>query len=116
MQTTSLVITLCFLVLYLQNHTTVWLSYFVFQEQIAMYCENKSNVACSGKCQVRKIEANTSDERLLKVSIPEILEFLIMKSSISFLRFHRLQTYPTFVVPSLLQGIVCPVFRPPTYA
>lgn len=81
-----------------------------------MYCENKSNVACSGKCQARKIEENTSERNFLKVSIPESLEFLVEKFSISFLTLHHLHTYLTFAVPSLLQGILCSVFRPPTYA
>lgn len=116
MRKTSFAIILTFLALYLQSNATVWIGYFALQEEIAKYCENKSNAACSGKCQVQKLETQTSSDTLVQVSIPEVSEFLTkIVSPIPFIQAHTL----SFRISSdslFPHGHESEVFRPPIFA
>jgi hypothetical protein len=114
MKRVSFTIIFAALALYLQSQATVWVGYFAFQEVIATYCENKSNPDCNGKCQVQKIEDKTSTRTLIQVSIPDLSEFLVKKSSVLFLLTAQpLRFYISCHAP-LAQGFSRQVFRPPT--
>ena len=115
MQRTSLAICLAFLALYLQSNATVWIGYFVLQEEIAMYCENKSNAACSGKCQVQKIETETHSSMLVQVSTPDVSEFLLKAiSAISSAHTDALR-FQFFSEPLFPHTYKSEVFRPPIF-
>ncbi len=108
------------LALYLQSHATVWLGYFALQEEIAKYCENKSNADCNGKCQAKKIEEKTHSDSprgtSVQVSIPDLSEFLIKKSPVlSLVTTHLLHFNPSHDCP-LTQGHARQIFRPPISA
>jgi hypothetical protein len=118
MKRVSFTIIFAALALYLQSQATVWVGYFAFQEVIATYCENKSNPDCNGKCQAKKIEEKTHRDSpsgtLIQVSIPDLSEFLVKKSSVLFLLTAQpLRFYISCHAP-LAQGFSRQVFRPPT--
>lgn len=116
MQKTSLAIILTFLALYLQSNATVWIGYFALQEEIAKHCENKSNAACSGKCQVQKLETQVSKDTLVQVSIPEVSEFLTkIVSSIPFIQTQML-SFRTSSDSLFPHGHKSEIFHPPIFA
>ncbi|MFQ3597668.1 MAG: hypothetical protein SNJ55_07335 [Chloroherpetonaceae bacterium] len=116
MRKTSLAIILAFLGLYLQSHATVWIGYFMLQDEIAKYCENKSNAACSGKCQVQKVEARKNNDTLVQVSIPDVSEFLPKHMSACPFIDAKMLTFQISSEPLFPHGYKSGVFRPPISA
>ncbi len=115
MRKVSFAIILAFLGLYLQSHATVWISYFMLQDEIAKYCENKSNAACSGKCQVQKVEARKNNDTLVQVSIPDVSEFL-PKTVLAVFSIHAEEhSFHIFLEPLFPHGYKSKVFRPPIF-
>jgi len=120
MKQVSFAIIFAALALYLQSHATVWLGYFALQEEIAKYCENKSNADCNGKCQAKKIEEKTHRDSprgtSVQVSIPDLSEFLVKKSpDLSLVTTHLHRFNIPHAVP-LTQGHARQIFRPPISA
>ncbi len=116
----SFAIILASLALYLQSHATVWLGYFALQEEIAKHCENKSNAACNGKCQAKKIEEKTHSESprstSVQVNIPDLSEFLVKTSPDLRLVTTHLLHFSTSPDCLLAQGHARQIFRPPILA
>lgn len=116
MRGSSVIIVLGFLALYLQSSATVWMGYFMLQEKIAAYCKNKSNPACSGKCQVQQLETQTNNDQPVQVSIPDVSEFLPKLFLIILPIQAEEHSFQVFLEPMFLHGYKSRVFRPPISA
>lgn len=120
MQKFSFAVIITFLTLYLQSSTTVWVAYFALQEEIIKYCENKSNAACAGKCQIQKIESQVESQKQsdtsVQVNIPHISEFLPKTFSIPLLIHTSLLSFPICSDLFFPSGYENTVFRPPISA